>query len=236
VRKTGVIFRRELAAYFNSPIAYIFISFFLILVPALYLTQLFSLGRADMRLLFGWMPMLLLFFAPAITMRLWAEERASLTIEILQSLPFRPHQLILGKFLSAYAFLAIALVLTFPLPITLAILAKPDGGPILGGYLGALLLGGVYLSVGAFVSAATRNQIVAFVSALAICFALWMMSWPSVATAVPVLEPVFTGLGVLPHFENLERGVLALSDLVYFFSGMVFFLFLNLYTVERTKY
>jgi len=236
VRKTGVIFRRELGAYFNSPIAYIFISFFLILVPALYLTQLFSLGRADMRVLFRWMPMLLLFFAPAITMRLWAEERASFTIEVLQSLPFRSHQLVLGKFLSAYALLAIAVALTFPLPITLAILARPDAGPIVGGYLGTLLLGGLYLSVGAFLSATTRNQIVAFVAALAVCFALWMLSWPSVASTVPALEPLFTGLGVLPHFENLERGVLALSDLVYFFSGMAFFLFLNLYTVERTKY
>ena len=164
--------RRELTAYFVTPVAYVFIVIFLVLAGTLTFTlgQFFARGQADLQPFFGFGPWLFLFLVPAITMRLWAEERRLGTIELLLTLPLAQWQAVVGKFLAAWAFCAIALALTFPLWITVNLLGDPDNGVILAGYVGCLLVAGAYLAVCAALSALTRNQVIAFVLAVAVCF------------------------------------------------------------------
>jgi len=241
MRNTLVIFRREMAAYFNSPIAYIFIIVFLALNAGLFMTSFFLQGMADMRGLFANLPLFLIFFIPAVTMRLWAEDRRSGTFELLMTLPMRAAEVMAGKYVAALAFYLIALAGTLPIPIMLAILGDPDGGAIWGGYIGAMLLGALYLGVGIFVSGLVRDQITAFILGMIACFFVFIVGLAPVAVT---LDGWISGLGsllqnafgLLPHYESLQRGVIRLGDLTYFLAFTAALLAMNAYWLEGRKH
>ena len=241
MRTTLIVARRELGGYFATPVASVFIVIFLVLQGALTfnLGNFFGRGLADLNPFFTFVPWVFLLLVPAITMRLWAEERRLGTIELLLSLPITNAQAVVGKFLAAWAFCAIALVLTFPFVITVNILGHPDNGVIASGYVGALLIAGAFLSVGAALSAATKNQVIAFVLGLAVCFLFAMASYSVVtdflSQNVPVLAEIALRLAVVDRFQDFTRGVVSARDLVFFASFIVFWLFVNTVIVERTK-
>jgi ABC-2 type transport system permease protein len=232
---------RELRSYFATPVATVFIVIFLVLQGALTfnLGQFFDRGQADLNPFFTFIPWVFLLLIPAITMRLWAEERRLGTIELLLTLPITQGQAVIGKFLAAWAFCAIALALTFPFIIAVNILGSPDNGVILSGYLGSLLVAGAFLSVGAAMSAATRNQVIAFVLAVAVCFVFAVASNAIVndflSTNAPVLGAFTRRLAIIDRFADFTRGILSLRDLIYFASFIGFFLFLNTVLVDQRK-
>jgi ABC-2 type transport system permease protein len=231
------IFRREFAAYFNSPIAYVFITFYLVITNAVFFPSFFIANKASMRNYFEMLPLFFLFFIPAITMRLWAEEKMSGTHELLFTLPIRTGHLVVGKFLGGYAFLTMAIVLTFTIPFTIARLGDPDWGPIIGGYIGALLMGGVYLAIGSFASSLTRNQIVAFITGISLCFIFFILGMPTIQLNLwAPLARFADQLSITNHFMNTARGVLDTGDIIYSFSMIGFFLFLTLYRLESVRY
>jgi ABC-2 type transport system permease protein len=240
-RTTLIVARRELGGYFATPVASVFIVIFLVLQGALTfnLGNFFGRGLADLNPFFTFVPWVFLLLVPAITMRLWAEERRLGTIELLLSLPITNAQAVVGKFLAAWAFCAIALVLTFPFVVTVNILGSPDNGVIASGYVGALLIAGAFLSVGAALSAATKNQVIAFVLGLAVCFLFAMASYSVVtdflSQNVPVLAEIALRLAVIDRFQDFTRGVVSARDLVFFASFIGFWLFVNTVIVERKK-
>lgn len=235
------IFRREFAAYFNSPIAYIFIIVFLGLNCGLFMTPFFLQGLADMRDFFGNLPLFLIFFIPAVSMRLWAEDQRSGTFELLMTLPMRTGEVMMGKYLAAMAFYLVALLGTLPVPIMLSILGNPDLGMIAGGYLGAFLLGGLYMAVGIFTSGLLKDQISAFILGMLACFVLFLLGIPAVSATI---DGWFGGLGsflaeslgLMNHYQSLQRGVLELGDLAYFLGLTAVFLALNTYWLEGRKH
>ncbi len=242
MRTMLVVARRELAGYFATPVAYVFIVIFLLLQGALTFSvgNFFDRGQADLAPFFTFLPWLYLLLVPAISMRLWAEERRSGTIELLLTLPVAMWQAVLGKFLAAWAFASIALALTFPMVITVNVLGVPDNGVILAGYAGALLIAGCYLSVGAAMSALTKNQVIAFVLSVAACFAFTVFGSPVVAgflaDALPagVLEAA-RRLSLIGRYDSITRGVIALRDLVFFATFIGFWLYANAVIVELKK-
>jgi ABC-2 type transport system permease protein len=225
------IAKRELGAYFKSPIAYIVLSVFLALSGFLFFNGFFLSGNAHMGGFFGNMPLVLLFFGPAIAMRLLAEERGSGTIELLLTMPVRDWQVVAGKFLAAMGLLTVGLLLTLPFAITVAKLGPLDRGPVIGGYVGTLLLGGTYLSIGLFASALTRNQIVAFIVGLAICFALFLMGMAGrgVLHVLEYMSPQF-------HFAGVQRGVIELRNVVYYLSAIGLALLLTVQVLESRRW
>ena len=238
---TQTIFRREFAAYFNSPIAYIFIIVFLVLICGLFMTPFFLQGQADMRDFFGNLPLFFSFFIPALSMRLWAEDKRTGTFELLMTLPIRSSEVMLGKYLAAMAFFLVALAGTLPIPIMINALGNPDGGAIFSGYLGAVLLGSLYMSVGIFASGLLRDQISAFILGMLACFILFLLGIPAVAATI---DGWISGLGsflqqflgLVGHYQSLQRGVLALGDLAYFLTLTAVFLALNTLWLEGRKY
>jgi ABC-2 type transport system permease protein len=236
-----IVARRELAGYFATPVAYVFIVIFLVLAGALTFTlgNFFGRGQADLQPFFSFVPWLFLFLVPALTMRLWAEERRLGTIELLLTLPLPQWQAVVGKFLAAWAFCGIALALTFPLWITVNILGAPDNGVILAGYVGCLMVAGAYLALGAAVSALTKNQVVAFVLAVALCFVFAAAGSPVVTEfltqRLPVLAEVARALSISDRFTGFTRGVVAARDLVFFVSFIGFFLFVNAVVLDHRK-
>ncbi len=235
------IFKKEFRSYVNSPAAYIFIIVFLVLTSWLFFRGFFLINQAVLRDFFSLTPWLFLFFIPAVTMRLWAEEKKLGTLEILMTLPIKDHEAVLGKFFAAFALLAVAIILTFPLPLTVVNISDPnigvDMGPIVGGYLGILLLGAAYLAIGLFASSLTENQIVAFIVGVTLSFVLFIIGETIVLFSIPsALVPVFDFLGLGTHFENISRGVIDTRDVVYYLSVIAFFLFLNIRSVERRKW
>lgn len=242
MRTTLIVARRELAAYFATPVAYVFIVIFLVMLGALTFAvgNFFDRGQADLAPLFTFLPWLYLLLIPAITMRLWAEERRAGTIELLLTLPVAMWQAVAGKFLAAWAFAAIALALTFPMVITVNVLGTPDNGVILAGYAGALLIAGCYLAIGAALSATTRNQVIAFVLATAVCFVFTVFGSPVVAgflaDAIPadVLEAA-RRISLIGRYESITRGVIALRDLVFFATFIGFWLYANAVIVDLRK-
>jgi ABC-2 type transport system permease protein len=232
---------RELRAYFATPVATVFIVIFLILQGALTfnLGQFFDRGIADLNPFFTFIPWVFLLLIPAITMRLWAEERRLGTIELLLTLPITQTQAVLGKFLAAWAFCAIALLLTFPFVIAVNILGNPDNGVIASGYLGSLLIAGAFLSVGAAMSALTRNQVIAFVLAVALCFLFAVASNPIVndflSHTAPALGEFTRRLAITDRFADFTRGLISLRDVIYFATFIGFFLFLNTVLVDQRK-
>ena len=226
------ITKRELAAYFESPVAYVFLVIFLLLAGFFTFTfgGFFERGEASLGAFFGWMPWLFLFLVPAAGMRLWADERRLGTIELLLTLPVTPWQAILGKFLASWLFLAIALALTFPVVITANLLGDPDNGVIACGYVGSLLLAGAYLALTCMTSALARSQVISFIIAVMLCLVLILVGFNPVTDLLarwaspPVVEAV-AGFSVLTHFDGLQKGVIDTRDVLYFLSVMAFALF-----------
>lgn len=239
---TFAIARRELAGYFATPVAYVFIVIFLALAGALsfYLGSLYERGQADLQPFFAFHPWLYLFLVPAVSMRLWSEERKSGSIELLLTLPVTMWQAVLGKFLAAWAFVGIALVLTFPMWITVNYLGDPDNGVIFTSYVGSLLMAGGFLAIGACLSAATRNQVIAFILTVVVCFLLLLAGFPLVldffrAFLPPVLVDAVAGLSFLTHFNAISRGVIDLRDLLFFVLTIVFWLLASAVVIDLKK-
>lgn len=182
---TGIVFRRELKAYFSTPVAFVFIVIFLVLAGAFtfYLGHFYERAQADLDPFFSFHPWLYLFLVPAISMRLWAEERKTGSIELLMTLPITMTEAVLGKFFAAWCFCGIALALTFPIWISVNYLGTPDNGVIFAAYLGSLLMAGAFLAIGACISAATRNQVIAFIITVAVCFGFLLSGFPLVLDA-----------------------------------------------------
>jgi len=230
-----VISRRELRTYFNSPVAYIVVTVFTIITGYLFFTQLFVENQAELRGFFGTMPLLFMFLAPAITMRLLADEKASGTLELLITMPVRDWEVVLGKFLAAMGLLCAALALTMVFAITVRAIGPLDRGPAIGGYLGLLLMGGAYVSIGVMCSAFTRNSIVAFIVAFAISFALFLFG--HVVQFVPQgLQPLVSFLSISSHFENISRGVIDTRDVFYYLSVMGVSLLLATLSLESRRW
>ena len=239
---TLAIFRRELRGYFATPVAYVFIVIFLLLsgVFTFYIGGFFERNQADLQSFFGYHPWLYLFLVPAISMRLWAEERNTGSIELLMTLPVTMWQAVMGKFLAAWAFLGIALAGTLPVWFTVNYLGEPDNGVALAGYLGSLLMAGAYLAVGACISALTKNQVIAFVLSVMILLLLTLSGWPLVLDAFPewvprVVVDSVAGLSLLTHFDDISRGVIDARDLLFYLSFMALWLFANAVVIERRK-
>ncbi|MDG2155361.1 MAG: ABC transporter permease [Gammaproteobacteria bacterium] len=217
------IAKRELDGYFTTPIAYIFIVIYLVLSGLLtfYLGGFYEKEQADLSAFFGFQPWLYLLLVPAVSMRLWAEERQSGSIELLMTLPVTLWQAVLGKFLAAWLFIGLALSLTFPIWITVNYLGSPDNGAILTAYLASFLMAGAFLAIGSCVSAANRNQVVAFIITIALCFILMMAGFPLVLDLLSAWLPAsvinaIANLGFLIHFQDLSKGVLELADIAFF--------------------
>ncbi|MBN9560062.1 MAG: ABC transporter permease subunit [Alphaproteobacteria bacterium] len=241
MRTTLTVARRELAGYFATPVATVFIVIFLVLQGALTfnLGNLFTRNQADLAPFFTFIPWVFLLLVPAITMRLWAEERRLGTIELLLTLPITQTQAVLGKFLAAWAFCAIALLLTFPFVIAVNLLGSPDNGVIAAGYIGALLVAGAFLSVGAALSAATKNQVIAFVLGVAVCFVFAVASNPIVTDflshAAPSLAEATRRISVIDRFQDFSRGIIGLRDVIFFATFIGFWLFVNTLVVDARK-
>ncbi|MCL2183741.1 MAG: ABC transporter permease subunit [Chitinispirillia bacterium] len=230
------IFKKEFTSYFISPIAYVFIIVFLIGTNFMYFQPFFLINQADMRNYFGLLPWVFLFFVPAITMRSWAEEKKSKTIELLLTWPLSDAQVVLGKFFATLAFLASAVALSVTIPVTLFIIGNPDPGPIIGGYVGALLMGAAYLAIGLWISSHTENQIVAFILAWVVIFVMMIIGHPMVTMKIPALfVPLFSYLGLFTHFESIERGVIDSRDVIYYLSMTGVFLYLNAQSLGSRK-
>ena len=217
------VMKRELASYFATPIAYVFIVIFLVLasVFTFYLGNFYERGQADLAAFFTFHPWLFLFLVPALSMRLWAEERKSGSIELLMTLPIEVWQAVVGKFLAAWIFTGIAIALTFPIWITVNYLGEPDNGVILAAYIGSFLMAGGFLAVGSCISATTKNQVIAFILSVVACFLLLLAGFELVLnffsgwTPQAVLDAI-ASLSFLTHFTNISKGVIDLRDLVYF--------------------
>ncbi len=238
----GVILRRELASYFATPVAYVFIVIYLIMSAAFtfYLGGFYEREIADLEPFFRFHPWLYLFLVPAIGMRLWAEERKYGTVELLLTLPVTPTEAVLGKFLAAWLFIGLGLLLTFPIWITVNVLGNPDNGVILAAYLASWLMAGGFLAISACLSAATRNQVVAFILSVVVCFLFLLSGLPMVLDAFRGWLPQamvdgIANLSFLVHFSSLSRGVIDLRDLVYFALVIGFWLMANRIVLELKK-
>lgn len=238
------ILKREWKAYFNSPVAYVFIVIFLALAGffTFNVGRFYEAGQASLDRFFFWHPWIYLILIPAVSMRLWAEERRTGTLELLLTFPVTTAQAIAGKFIAAWLFVLLALALTFPVVLTAFYLGSPDAGPIVAGYIGSALLAGAYLAVGVFTSAITRNQVISFILSAVIGLFLLLAGYPPVTDFLYGIAPSWVvetvaGFSFSTHFEQLQRGVLDLRDIVYFASVMGFMLLATHVTLNnrRTK-
>ena len=221
----SVVFKRELASYFATPLAYVFILIFLVLsgVFTFYLGGFFESGQANLAPFFNFHPWLYLFLVPAIAMRLWAEERKSGTIELLMTLPITRFDAVTGKFLAVWVFAGLALLLTFPMIITVNYLGEPDNGAIITGYIGSWLLAGAYLAIGSCMSALAKNQVIAFILAVSVCFLFIVSGFPMVLDGFSGWAPQWlvdavASLSFLTRFDAISKGVIDLRDLLYFLT------------------
>jgi ABC-2 type transport system permease protein len=238
----AIILRRELASYFATPLAYVFLLIFLVLANlfTFYLGGFFERGQADLNPFFSYHPWLFLFLIPAVSMRLWSDERRSGSIELLLTQPITLWQAVVGKFLAAWAFTVLALALTFPLWITVNYLGSPDNGAILAAYIGSALLAAGFLSIGSLASALTRNPVVAFIVAVAACFAFLVAGYPLVLDAFRSWAPQFlvdavSALGFLTHYEAISKGVIDVRDLIYFALLITWFLLATAVVLDVRK-
>lgn len=241
LHNTSVVMKRELKSYFESPVAYVFMVAFLVLIG--FLT--FSISRfyerriADLQPFFFWHPWVYLLLVPASTMGLWAEERRGGTVELLLTMPITMLQAIMGKFLAAWLFITIGLLFTFPIVIWTCHLGNPDMGVIVSGYIGSILMAGAYVSVGMLMSSVTRSQVIAFVLSLLTCLVLLLAGWPPVTDFfvryIPSLVDAVAAFSFMPHFDSIQRGVVDLRDIAYYFSIMVFMIFATHVVLENRK-
>jgi len=242
MRATWFIFRRELASYFATPLAYVFIVIFLALAgaSAFFLGNFFDRGQDDLQPFFSFHPWLYLVLIPALAMRLWAEERKSGTIELFLTLPISVTSAVMGKFLASWVFAGIALLLTFPFWITVNILGAPDNGVIVASYIGSFLMAGAFLAIGAALSALTKNQVIAFVLTAALCFLFTVSGSDFVlgflnGWAPQSLLNAVSSFSFFTHFSAIQRGVIDARDAVFFLSVIALFLFANAVVVEVKK-
>lgn len=229
------IAKRELVAYFASPIAYVVIVIFLLMSGFFTFTRLggfFERGQATLDSFFMWIPWLYLFLVPAVGMRLWSEERRQGTLELLLTMPITTGQAIAGKFIASWLFLGIALALTFPFAITVNYLGDPDNGVILANYVGSFLMAGAYLAIATMTSAMTRNQVISFIVSLVICFLMILVGFPPVTDFLsrvmnfgPGFVETVAAFSFMTHFDGFQKGILDSRDLIFFFSVMGFSLF-----------
>jgi ABC-2 type transport system permease protein len=232
---------RELAGYFSTPVAWVFIVIFLVLQGTLTFSMggFFERDQADLLPFFQFLPWVFVLLVPAITMRLWAEERRLGTIELLLTLPVTQGQAVVGKFLAAWAFTVIALALTFPFIITVNILGHPDNGMIAAGYLGGVLIAGAFLAIGAAVSALTKSQVIAFVLGVALCFIFAASAFPVVTDFLshnlPVLATIARKVSIVDRFQSFVRGLISARDVIYFASFILFWLVTNTVILEHRK-
>lgn len=236
------VMRRELAGYFSTPVAWVFIVIFLVMsgVFTFYLGSFYERGIADLQPFFQFHPWLYLFLVPAIAMRLWAEERRSGTVELLLTLPLSTWQAVLGKFLAAWFFVGLALILTFPVWITVNYLGNPDNGVIISAYIGSWLMAGGFLAIGSCMSALTQNQVVAFILSVVVCFGFLLSGLPMVMNlftgwAPQALLDAIADFSFLSHFAAISKGVIDVRDLVYFGLVMMFWLLANTILLEIRK-
>jgi len=236
------IFKREFLSYFSTPLAYVFIVIFLFAMGAFtfYIGHFYENGVADLAVFFGYHPWLYLFLVPAIAMRLWAEERRTGTMELLLTLPVPVWATVVGKYLAAWAFTGVALMLTFPIWITVNYLGNPDNGVILASYLGSFLVAGGYLAIGACISASTNNQVIAFVVSVVVCFLFTISGAPLVLDVFRSWAPLalvnaVSSFSFLTHFTAISAGVIDLRDVIFFFSLIALFLTANVVIIDLKK-
>lgn len=230
-----VISKREIRTYFNSPVAYIVVTVFTIVFGWFFFNNLFTEKQADMRTLFGLAPLMFCFLAPAITMRLLAEEKGSGTIELLITMPVRDWEVVVGKWLAAMTLLLTTLLLTVVFAITVAKLGPLDKGPAIAGYIGLLLMGGSYVAIGVMASSFTRNQVVSLIVSFGICFALFLLG--KVLPFVPEkLQPIAAFLSTDSHFEKIGRGVIDTRDVLYYVSVIVVTLLIATTSLQSRKW
>jgi ABC-2 type transport system permease protein len=230
-----VISKREIRTYFNSPVAYIVVTVFTVVFGFFFFNNLFVEKQADMRSFFSLAPLMFCFFAPAITMRLLAEEKGSGTIELLITMPVRDWEVVVGKWLASMTILLTTLALTLVFAITVARLGPLDRGPAIAGYFGLVLMGGSYLAIGVMASSFTRNQVVSLIVSFGICFAFFLFG--KVLPFVPEkLQPLISFLSTDTHFENVSRGVIDTRDVVYYLSLIVVSLLIATTALESRKW
>ena len=242
MRAIRAIFKRELGGYFATPIAYVFLTIFVLLcgVFTFYLGRFIELGQADLQSFFLFHPWLYLFLIPALAMRLWAEERRGGTIELLLTLPVTMTQAVLGKFFAAWAVAVVALAMTVPIWLTVNYLGDPDNGVILAAYIGSALMAGAFLAIGTCFSALSKNQVIAFVLSAAACLAFVLSGYPLVleffgAWAPAVVVEAVSSLSFLTRFNSIARGVIDLRDVVYFVSMIAFWLYATALVIDLEK-
>lgn len=236
------VMRRELRGYFATPLAYVFIVIFLVLAGwfTFNFGNFYDGGQASLAPFFNYHPWLYLFLVPALSMRLWAEEHKTGTIELLMTLPLDVWQSVAGKFIAAWAFTALALALTFPVWITVNYLGEPDNGVIVAAYLGSLMMAGGFLAIGSFVSATTNNQVIAFIVTVVICFILLMAGFQPLLSPLvgwvplPIIDAV-ASLSFLTHFASISKGVIDARDIVYFALLIGTFLYANVLVLHMKK-
>jgi len=235
MKKALPVFRRELSAYFFSPMAYIVISVFLLITGWFFTSELFLADDSSLRSVLGVIPFIFIFFIPAITMRLLSEEKKSGTIELLVTMPISDLEIVLGKYFAGLGLLIVALVFTIPFALTIMLLGNPDVGMLICGYLGLILMGAAYVSIGVFASSISKSQVISFIIAFTIIFALWLidkflMIMPS------YMVPVLQFLSIDYHYANISRGVIDSRDIIYYLSLVVFMISLSKLTLESRKW
>jgi ABC-2 type transport system permease protein len=242
LRNIWTIFKRELKSYFESPVAYVFMVAFLLLMGFLTfsLSQLYERKVADLQPFFQWHPWVFLILVPASTMGLWAEERRAGTIELLLTFPVTLMETILGKFLAAWTFITLGIVLTFPVVITVYYLGNPDLGVILTGYIGSIAMAGACVAIGMFTSSLTRSQVIGFVLSLVFCFILLLAGWPPVTNFFVQWAPIqvvdaIAAFSILTHYESIQRGVIDAKDMVYFIGVVIFMITATHAVIENRK-
>lgn len=236
------IYRRELLGYFSTPLAAVFVVIFLVMVSAFtfYLGNFFQTGQADLQAFFMFHPWMYLLLVPALAMRLWAEERKSGSIELLLTLPITVWQAVLGKYLAAWTLIGLALLLTFPMWITVAWLGDPDNGVILASYIGSWLLAGSFLAIGSAVSATTRSQVMAFIVSLSVCLLFLLAGYPIVLSAIQAVfhqatVDAIADLSFFTHFSSITRGILDLRDLAFFVINGICWLIATVLIINLKK-
>ncbi len=236
------IYRRELLAYFSTPLAAVFVVIFLVMVSAFtfYLGNFFQTGQADLQAFFLFHPWMYLLLVPALAMRLWAEERKSGSIELLLTLPITVWQAVLGKYLAAWTLIGLALLLTFPMWITVAWLGDPDNGVILASYIGSWLLAGSFLAIGSAVSATTRSQVMAFIVSLSVCLLFLLAGYPIVLSAIQTVfhqstVDAIADLSFFTHFSSITRGILDFRDLAFFVINGICWLIATVLIINLKK-
>lgn len=236
------IYKREFTSYFVTPVAYVFIVIFLFMtgIFTFYLGAFYESNQADLEPFFRFHPWLYLFLIPAISMRLWSDERKSGTIELLMTLPVSITDAVVGKYLAAWSFTAVALILTFPMWITVNYLGNPDNTVILASYIGSLIMAGGFLAIGSCISAFTKSQVIAFVISVVICFMFILSGFPMVLDIFKGWAPqavidAIASFSFFTHFTSITKGVIDIRDVIYFGALITFWLYVNVVVIETKK-